>query len=260
MNLATQNSIKLRFNLIWAIAKTDYVQRYYGSSLGLLWALINPIFRLLVYYVVFAYLIFRNRDPEFILYLFLGITAWTYFSENTNKGLGILKQKKYLIQNIEINKLDLFFSSAISTSFSFFLNVLIYLLFTLFFEVPYTINILGVLLLFLNLFILVIGVSMILATAFLYLNDLKHLWDMVILLGFWTVPIIWDYHIALEEYKILLYASPITGIVINLRYVLLYGESMDWLIFLYDFGYATVLFILGLFSLKHFSHKAVEVQ
>lgn len=253
-------TIQVRIDRIWVLAKTDYIQRYYGSSLGLLWALIQPIFRILVYYFVFAFLIFRNRDPEFILYLFLGVTAWSYFSENTNKGLGLLKQKKYLIQNVEINKVDIFISSALSTSFSFFLNLLVYFGFTAFFDVPYTPHILSVFLLFITLFLIVTGVSMILSCIFLFLDDLKHLWDMIIMLGFWTVPIFWDYNIALEEYKFLLYANPMTGLIINLRYILLFGESLDLFIFLYDFGYALLLFFGGLLSLKHFSYKAVEVQ
>lgn len=249
-----------RFERIWILAKTDYIQRYYGSSLGLLWALINPIFRLMVYYFVFAFLIFRNRDPDFILYLFLGITIWGYFSENTNKGLGLLKQKKYLIQNIEMNKVDIFISSALSTSFSFFLNLIIYLGFTLVFDVNYSFNMFFAVLLFVKLYLIVIGVSMILSCIYLYVSDLKHVWDMVILLGFWTVPIFWDYNIALTQYKFLLYFNPITGIIINMRYIMLFNMPIDWMIFAYDLLYTLVILGLGFLFLKHFSHKAVEVQ
>lgn len=254
------NSYKVRLNRIWIIAKTDYIQRYYGSSLGLLWALINPITRLLVYYFVFAFLIFRNREPDFILYLFLGITIWGYFSENTNKGLLLLKQKKYLIQNIEMNKADLFISSALSTSFSFFLNLIIYLGFTLFFDVKYSPQMLFSILLFIQLYIVVIAVSMILSCIYLYVSDLKNVWDLAILLGFWTVPIFWDYQIAITQYKFLLYLNPITGIIINLRYIMLFDMPIDWMIFLYDMAFSLALLGIGVWFLKHLSHKAVEVQ
>ncbi|HAS36509.1 MAG TPA: ABC transporter permease, partial [Flavobacteriales bacterium] len=76
-----QFSIELspRWERVWLLAKMDFLQRYYGSSLGLLWAFLNPLARLLVYYFVFSYLIFKNQDPDFILYLFMGIIVWGFF-------------------------------------------------------------------------------------------------------------------------------------------------------------------------------------
>ncbi|MFK7934051.1 MAG: hypothetical protein AB8G22_11130, partial [Saprospiraceae bacterium] len=43
-----------RLERIWILAKVDFKKRYYHSSLGLVWALLNPIFQLSVYYTVFT--------------------------------------------------------------------------------------------------------------------------------------------------------------------------------------------------------------
>jgi len=240
------------------LASTEYYQRYYGSSLGVVWAFLNPLFRILIYYLAFSYLIFRNRDPQFILYLFLGITIWQYFSENTNKGVSLLRGKKYLIQNVGMAKSDIFIASALSTSVSFGLNILIFCLISFWFEVSFSVNSLLVIALFANLFLIVIGVSMILSTIYLYFSDLKHVWDISLLLGFWTVPIIWDATYVYTTYPFMLYGNPITGILVNLRNVMLYNSSVDLTVFALDFAYGIAFVIIGYALISRFSYKIVE--
>jgi len=243
---------------IGMLASTEYYQRYYGSSLGVVWAFLNPLFRILIYYLAFSYLIFRNRDPQFILYLFLGITIWQYFSENTNKGVSLLRGKKYLIQNVGMAKSDIFIASALSTSVSFGLNILIFCLISFWFEVSFSVNSLLVIALFANLFLIVIGVSMILSTIYLYFSDLKHVWDISLLLGFWTVPIIWDATYVYTTYPFMLYGNPITGILVNLRNVMLYNSSVDLTVFALDFAYGIAFVIIGYALISRFSYKIVE--
>ncbi len=257
-NPQNHSKLKLRLERIGMLASTEYYQRYYGSSLGVVWAFLNPLFRILIYYLAFSYLIFRNRDPQFILYLFLGIAIWQYFSENTNRGVTLLKGKKYLIQNVGMAKSDIFLASALSTSVSFILNVFIYWLISFGFDVEYSISSILVLALFANLFLIVIGVSMILSTIHLYFSDFKHVWDISLLLGFWTVPIIWDSTYVYTTYPFMLYGNPITGILINLRNVMLYNTQMDWTVFALDFAYGLVFLSIGYFLLNRFSYKVVE--
>ncbi len=257
---ATISTSQLRLERIWVLAKTDFVQRYYGSGLGLIWALLNPLLRIIVYYLAFTYLIYRDASADFILYLFLGLMIWQYFSENTNKGLRLLKAKKYLVQNVEINKVDIYLSSALSTSFSFFLNVVVYFIFAAFFDVQYSIRLLTLLPVFVILYLIVVGVSMLLSCVFLYFKDLQHLWDIILLVGMWSLPIFWDYNIILEEYQILLYGNPLTGLLINTRYAMLYDSPIDWMLMGYDLLYALIIVALGLLALEKFSHKAVETQ
>ena len=258
INPPNHSPLKLRMERIGMLASTEYYQRYYGSSLGVVWAFLNPLFRILIYYLAFSYLIFRNRDPQFILYLFLGITIWQYFSENTNKGVSLLRGKKYLIQNVGMAESDIFIASALSTSVSFGLNILIFCLISFWFEVSFSVNSLLVIALFANLFLIVIGVSMILSTIYLYFSDLKHVWDISLLLGFWTVPIIWDATYVYTTYPFMLYGNPITGILVNLRNVMLYNSSVDLTVFALDFAYGIAFVLIGYALISRFSYKIVE--
>ena len=99
---------------------------------------------------------------------------------------------------------------------------------------------------------------MILSTIHLYFSDFKHVWDLALLLGFWTVPIIWDAKYVYTTYPFMLYGNPITGILVNLRNNMLYNSPVDTTVFALDFAYALVFVIIGYSLIKRFSYKVVE--
>ena len=91
-----------RLERIWKIAQVDFKKRYYNDRLGLLWALINPLTQISIYYFVFTRIFQRNQE-NFVLYLFCGILTWLAFTEATKMGSRVLIRKKYLTENIQFN-------------------------------------------------------------------------------------------------------------------------------------------------------------
>jgi len=250
----------IRLERIWILAKTDYALRYYDSKLGLLWALINPIFQILVYYFCFSFFIFRNRESDFILYLFSGIITWAFFSGGTKTGLGTLSKKKYLLESTQINKLDFFVSGIITNSIQFVISLIIYISFSLFMDVNYSLLALYFVPIFISMCMVTMGVGMILSVLKVYFHDINQLWDLALLLGFWSIPIIWDYKFIYTTYPAMLYINPFTGIVINIRKIFLYNEIPDIQILFFDFGYGVLLLTIGILLVNKFTSKVIELR
>lgn len=248
-----------RLERIWIFAKIDFQKRYYNSYLGLLWALINPLFQMTLFYFVFTVL-FGNKIENFALYLFLGLISWMFFSEVTKKGISLLRAKRYLIESMSFQKRDLFISTTFSSLFGFIFNFSAFLVMSIIMGVGlFNIFSLWVPVLIFNLFLIAYGVALLLGTISIYLNDITHVWDMVTLAGFWSVPIFWDQErLFTSQAGILLFINPITGIVVNLRTVLLFQQSPDiyWLVYDFIFTFLFLAISTGLFD--RFSHKAAE--
>jgi len=242
---------------IWLLANIDFKKRYYDKGLGILWALLNPLFKLGIYYFVFTNLMI-NRVDNYALYLFSGIITWAFFAQGTKKGVNLLRAKKYLIESIQFNQIDLFISATLSVFYAFLFNMGAYALAHLFSFTPINGYILFLPILILNLFVLVLAISILLATIHIYLRDIEHLWDIIILAGFWLTPIFYSKEILLERLYIIVYINPMAGIIINLRETVLYGRPPLYDLFFYDVLYAVVLLIIALFTYKAFAHKAAE--
>ncbi len=246
-----------RLERIWLLAKTDFKQRYYESNLGIIWALVNPLFRLIIYYIVFT-VIFNSEIENYALYLFSGLLLWMFFSETTKKGINILISKRYLTENIPFNKLDLFVASTLAGTIALIFNFFVYFVLSLFFSIHYTITILYLPLLLLNMCLLVFAVSIILSTIHIYLKDINQLWDMLLILVFWTSPIFYGRGVLFEKLKFILYINPIAGIMNNVREILIYGKNVDFFWLAYDYIYVFILLGIALLFFTRYYHKAAE--
>jgi len=68
--------------LVSVLVRRELTARYRASALGYLWSLLNPLFQLAVYAVVFTFIFdprFPGGDP-YPLFLFSGLLPWLFFS------------------------------------------------------------------------------------------------------------------------------------------------------------------------------------
>ncbi|MBU2649749.1 MAG: ABC transporter permease [Bacteroidetes bacterium] len=246
-----------QYERIWLLAKTDFKLKYYDTFLGFIWTILNPLFRLAIFYYIFTY-IFDKQIPNYALHIFSGLILWMFFQESTKKGLSLLKTKRYLYENIEFSKLDLYTSSVLSSLMILIINILVYFVVSMFFHIPVNGNLLFVPLQIITLCILVYGIILILSIINIYMKDINQIWDMILLAWFWINPIFYAKTVIFDTFPILKYINPLAGIIINTREGILYGNPPDWGLFVYDLGYSLVVLAIGLILFRLYFHKAAE--
>ena len=248
-----------RIERIWKLAQIDFKSRYYNDRLGLLWALINPLFQIVVYFLVFTRIMSMDRE-NYALYLFAGILIWTLFAEASKKGMFVLKTKRYLIENIQFEKVDLFISQTISTFMGFFFNLLIYLLLALFTGITFSWKICYIIPILLTVFLICMAVGLLLATLIIFFDDIYHLWEMILFAGFWASGIIFPVDVFVENNPLFAYLNPFIGILKNARQVLLYDSPPDFYWLLLNFIFATIFLIGSIAIFKRNEHMFLEKQ
>ncbi len=92
--------------MIFKLAKNDFKTKFAGSYLGIVWAFIQPVVTVMVYWFVFE-VGFRAGDNSlpvpFVLYLVAGIVPWFFFQEALTGGTNALIEYKYLVQKVVFN-------------------------------------------------------------------------------------------------------------------------------------------------------------
>jgi lipopolysaccharide transport system permease protein len=64
------------------LVRRELRQKYKGSLLGVLWYLVNPLVLMGAYYLMFG-VIFRVADePDYPLFLMVGLVVWTFFAQS----------------------------------------------------------------------------------------------------------------------------------------------------------------------------------
>lgn len=246
-----------RLERIWLMAKFDFVTRYYGSFLGLFWALLKPLFQLLVYYVVFS-TIFKNRTENFLLFLFLGIILFQFFSEAVKNSMNIYKVKRYLLENIQIAKLDIFYSSISAIFLGFLFNFVVFGIGSLLLNDTFSWSILLFPVVLATLILMILATQLILSTISIFLKDIDSIWFVLNTLLFWGSGIFFDLNTLTGSAVLIKYVNPLAGIMMNSRKILIYGEPIDLPLLVINLLTAIVLLIFGLWIFKNYSAKALE--
>jgi ABC-type polysaccharide/polyol phosphate export permease len=248
-----------RLERIWVLAKTDFLKRYYGSFLGVVWALLNPLIQLGIYYSVFV-LVFKSKQENFALFLFLGLILEMFFAETATTGLNVIRSKRYVLENIKINWFDIYYAATFSTFFAFLFNFFVLLAINLFANTTFNNEAWYVLpLLILNLLTLGFAVQLTLSTIQVYLKDVVHLWDMIKTLILWMSGIFYPIDPTPgSDTVILAYLTPIAGIIHNARQTLLYGQTADWSLIAYDWIYTIIVLFIAVLVFSKFVRKALE--
>ncbi len=236
------HGIPYYLELIWVLAKTDFWLRYHGSFLGYFWALLKPLLQFLVMYMVFSVFINVNI-PHYQLYLLIGIIIWNFFVEATLSGTAILGNKIYIIKKIYFPRIILVIANTLTYFLGFLCNLLILGVFISLSSLSLSFITWFSLLYIPILFFLALGTSLLLAALYVYFRDIIQIWDVLLQVGFWLTPIVYNFDRVPEQYRSLLLLNPITIIIIHVRQIILENTVPDpWQLVVIITGVLIILF------------------
>ncbi len=246
-----------RIERIWKIAQVDFKRRYYNDVLGLLWALANPLSQIGLYYFIFTR-IFKKEQENYVLYIFCGIILWLAFAEASRKGSLILKEKQYLMENIQFNWVDLYISHMLSITYGMVFNFFAYAIISLLYRNTYGEYFYLFPIVLLTWFIFGLAISIILSLLRPLFEDSFHIWNILLNIGFWSSGIFYSGTYFFEDYTWFSYINPFIGIILNARACLLENNELYpfWLI--YNFLFAGIFLVVAIYIFKKNIKKVTE--
>lgn len=251
--MSSQRSSK-KFELIWKLAKNDFKNRYAGSYLGALWAMVQPVITVLMYYIVFDK-IFQSRSEAvaggipipYVLFLTAGLVPWFYFSEGLSNGTNSLVQYNYLVKKVVFNIDILPVIKVIAASFIhvFFACVLLVVA-AIYGYYP---NLYSFQLIYYSLcmFMLLLALSYTTSAVMVFFKDLGQIIQILLQIGMWATPILWNIGSIPEKWQIVMKLNPVAYIVLGYRATICENKGfwVDWKYTLYFWGFVAVLFFVG---------------
>lgn len=211
------------WELVWALARTDFKLRYHGSILGYVWALLKPLLTFLILNFVFS-TIFNPRNSGieyFSLQLLVSIMLFNFFAEGTMSGLNSLLGKSSLVTKIYVPRWTIVIASTINATLIFGMNLIIIAAFFIWYGYfPGFPAIMAFLFYILLTFLLILSFSFIAAPLYVKFRDLSQIWEVAIQALFYGSPIVYPLQIIPAQYHSVLLANPI-GYIIHFNKVAL---------------------------------------
>lgn len=247
--------------LIYDLAKNDFKVRYAGSFLGIIWAFVQPIITILIFWVVFqvGFKSLPVSNVPFILWIICGMIPWFFFSDAWNSATNCLYEYSYLVKKVVFRVSILPIVKILSALFIhlFFISF-IFLMFGIY-GFPLKIINLQVGYYLIATISIIVALSWVTSALSVFLKDMPQIMAIVTQIGFWFTPIFWNYEMVPEKYLVFFRLNPMFYIVQGYRDTFI-NNIWFWERYyqtLYFWGITGGLFVLGaLFFQKlrpHFS-------
>lgn len=208
-------------HLIWKLAKNDFKKRYAGSYLGAVWAMVQPVVTVAMYYVVFDVIMGTGKsmvpDKPYVLFLTAGLVPWFYFNEALNNGTNALLEYNYLVKKVvfKISVLPIIKIIAATFIHVFFVTVLLIIAACYgYFPTVYTIQVVYY---SFCLFILVLGMCYTTCAVMVFFKDIGQIIGILLQIGMWATPILWDISGISPTAQMLVKINPLVYIVNGYR-------------------------------------------
>ncbi len=247
LSAARRNAMRRNLNLVRELAITQFKLKYTGSVLGYLWSLMKPLMLFAVMYVVFArFLRLANSSPHFTLQLLVGIIFWNFFVETVGVGVGVIVGNATLLKKASFPRLILVVASSVSSSMTFVINlVLIVIIAAPLHQIELGWRSLALVPLVLELYALVLGLSFLLSSLFVFYRDLGHVWEISAQVLFYGSAIVYPLAPTFLGAKAkLLGMNPIAQIVEDVRHAMV-TPQVPWTVQFTGVRFAVPLVIVA---------------
>lgn len=210
--------------LIWKLAKNDFKKRYAGSYLGMVWAFVQPVVTVVMYWIVFdrvfdtrSQLVAGGIEVPYVLYLTAGLVPWFYFSEALSNGTTALMEYNYLVKKVVFKISILPIIKVIAATFIHVFFVVILLLIAIGYGYYPSVYTLQVFYYSFCEFVLVLAISYSTCAIVVFFRDLQQIIGIILQIGMWATPILWDISMLSDTMKPLFKLNPMVYIVNGYR-------------------------------------------
>lgn len=250
--------------LVFDLAWNDFKTKYANSYLGIIWAFIQPIITLLIYWIVFQYGLKMGAsiaEVPYVLWFTTGMVPWFFFSEAVSAGTNCLSEYNYLVKKLVFNVSVVPIVKVLSCFFVHLVFMCFMLTIYSCYGRLFSINYFLLIYYCFALFVLVTGVVFFTSAVVVFFRDFGQIINIILQVGMWATPILWDYHIIPEQYLWIMRLNPLFYIVDGYRKAFLY-ELRDSLISKQTLAFwviAVSMLILGIYVFNKMKDHFADV-
>lgn len=246
--------------LLYFFAWRDIKVRYKQTIMGVLWAIIQPLFSMVIFSLFFGRLANVPSDGvPYPIFSYTGLVPWIFFANALAQASNSLVVNANMIKKIYFPRLALPIAAVLAGVIDFILAFIVLLGIMLFYRMVPTVNVIW--LPFFSLLALVtsLGVSLWLSAINVQFRDVRYTIPFIIQSWLFLTPIAYPSSSIPEPWRTIYGLNPMAGVVEGFRWALLGTDTAPGPMTMVSAGVALVLFISGAFYFRRMEQSFADV-
>lgn len=248
---------------ILGAVKRDFEVRYHNSLFGFFWSIVNPVFTITIYTLVFSNLMqpklgIKGGEYSYSIYICTGILTWGLFSEIVNRGLNIFIDNSNILKKVAFPRIALPISLLLTCLANFSIIFLLFSLFLVFSGNFPGVSFLGIFPMLIILCLLGIGLGIFFGMLNIFFRDVGQFFIILMQLWFWITPIVYPLSILPDYIKGWVGWNPVTPIIMGLQSIMVDGDLPVWSSLMYPTCIALLFCLAGLRLFRRHGRDMVD--
>jgi lipopolysaccharide transport system permease protein len=247
---------ELLYFLIWRDIKVRYKQTVLGAA----WAIIQPLFTMLVFSLFFGRLAKVSSDGfPYPLFSYTALVPWTFFAQGLTQSSDSLVGSANLIKKIYFPRLAIPIATVCSGMIDFGLAFAVLLVLEFSYHIHPTLHILWLPLFVLLALVTALGVGLWLSAFNVKYRDVKYVVPFFAQFWMFATPIAYPSSLLSPKWRILYGLNPMAGVVEAFRWALLGAKTAPSAMIALSCAAAVTLLVSGAYYFRRMEKTFADI-
>ncbi len=243
--------------LLFFLAWRDVKVRYKQTALGAAWAVIQPLFMMLVFSLFFGRLAGLGSDGlPYPVFTLCALLPWQLFAQALSESSNSLVSGQHLITKVYFPRVIIPMAAVGGRLVDFLVSFVVLALLLAFYGIAPTWNLLMLPPLVLLVTLLGLGVGMWASASNVRYRDVAAILPVLVQLWMFASPVVYPLKLVPEGWRALYSLNPLVGVIAGFRSAVL-GHPFEWGALAFSAGVAAALLVFAALTFrrmeKHFA-------
>jgi lipopolysaccharide transport system permease protein len=246
--------------LLYFFTWRDIKIRYKQTILGAAWAILQPLFAMLIFSIFFGRLAKMPSDGiPYPLFSYSGMVIWLFFANGVTFASNSMVEAANTIKKVYFPRLAIPISAILSGLVDFVLAFVVLLGMMAYYGIWPGWNVLWLPLLLLLALVTALGVGLWFSAMNVLFRDVKYATPFIIQAWLFATPIAYPSSLLSGPWKIIYGLNPMAGVVDGFRWALLGVESRPGPMILVSTCASIIIFISGAYYFRRMERSFADV-
>jgi lipopolysaccharide transport system permease protein len=247
---------ELLYFLVWRDLKVRYKQ----TVLGVLWAIIQPFFLMVLFSIFFGKLAkIPSEGIPYPIFAYSALLPWSYFAQSLNLCSESLVGNNHLITKVYFPRLIIPISSVLSGLVNFAISFSILLAMMFYYNIIPNLSVLLLPVLMTTATATALGAGLWLSALNVQYRDIRYAISFLVQFWFFATPVVYPISLVPEKWRPFYALNPMVGVVEGFRGVLLKEGQIIDPIFIVSLMVTAFLLITGAFYFGKMERRFADV-
>lgn len=246
--------------LLYFFAWRDVKVRYRQAALGIAWAVIQPLFSMILFSLIFGRMarIPSNGIP-YPIFSYCALVPWTYFSSVVNQASNSISGNASLVTKVYFPRMLLPAGTALAALVDFAVASFLLLGMMFYYHVKASWLLLLTPLAIVLMILTTLGVGLFTSALTVRYRDVRHLLPFLVQLWMFATPIIYPATMVPAKFRRVFVLNPCWGVVDSFRVCLLPNQPIDFKLLGCSLAVAAIVLVAGAYYFKKVERNFADI-